>query len=173
MTLITTYCLPFAFSQKWPRESYADTGAAFPDQFNEPVCDMLQLTTSPTCAGSGVWRRQIKALDEKSARHHYMSCRNWGSGAEGEERRGVFWQAHAFGQDDAEAVDERGLSGVGLKRRNASGSGRSLRSAGRRRATGCGRTLREWRAASFRGRRAVATSRGSFKSAKARKQTRM
>ena len=37
-----------------------------------------------------------------------------GSGAECEDRRVAFWGAHAFGQDEAEAVEKRGLSGVGL-----------------------------------------------------------
>jgi hypothetical protein len=37
-----------------------------------------------------------------------------GSGADCEERRVVFGEAHALGQDYAEAVKKRGLSGVGL-----------------------------------------------------------
>lgn len=36
------------------------------------------------------------------------------SGGGGELRRPVFGEAHAFGQEDAEAVEESGLCGVGL-----------------------------------------------------------
>ena len=56
--------------------------------------------------------RQINDLDEKSSLHfrlrervQALRARIEGSG---------FREAHAFGQDDAEAVEEGGLGGVGL-----------------------------------------------------------
>ena len=76
------------------------------DQFDE-----LRARVSPTCAELGVWRRQIKALDEKSSLHFSWEVE---LGAESEDRGLVIWNAHALGQADAEAVEERGLGGVGL-----------------------------------------------------------
>ena len=57
---------------------------------------------NPTCAKSGVRSRQINGLDEKSSLHFVLGrrFRRWGEG-----RRLVFGRVHAFGQDDAEAVE--------------------------------------------------------------------
>ena len=67
---------------------------------------------SPTCAESGGGSRQIKALAEKSSLHFRFEWRRSGAGCEG--RQPLFGEAHALGQDDAEAVEKGGLGGVRL-----------------------------------------------------------
>jgi hypothetical protein len=62
-------------------------------------------------SNSVLWRRQINALAEKSAQH----LLEWStSSAVCEAGQFLFQQARALGLDDAEAVEKRGLSGVGL-----------------------------------------------------------
>jgi len=56
--------------------------------------------------------RTIKALAERSSLRSGSSGRT--SGAGGECGQLLFGEAHAFGQDDAETVEQGGLGGVGL-----------------------------------------------------------
>ena len=92
---------------------------------------------------------------------HYILVEGTGSGAEGEDRGLVFWEAHALGQDDAEAVEERGLGGVGLG--DATQADLAVRCGRQDDVVGldAGKLFEDGRAASFRGPRAAATSRGS------------
>src|SRR5712691_10236695 len=66
---------------------------------------------SPTCAESTVRSRQINSLAEKLALHFLKEM--W-SGADLEDWQVWLCNAHALGQDDAEAVEECGLGGVWL-----------------------------------------------------------
>lgn len=63
-------------------------------------------------AESKVGFKRINGLADKSALHFWSD--SWRSSAGGEGRQLVFGEAHTLWQDDAEAVEESGLCGIGL-----------------------------------------------------------
>jgi len=73
---------------------------------------MTTRSASPTCAESKVERRQINFLAKKSKSRHYISDPR--SVVRGERGKLLLVEPHALWQHETEAIEQRGLGGVGL-----------------------------------------------------------